>query len=262
MRKPVMPHPVLHHYASRDGVELTYQQIGAGRPFLLLHGFLSSAALNWIRPGHAETIAARGYRVILPDLRAHGYSARPDDPRAYPPDVLVEDALRLIDHLDLADFDLGGYSLGARTVGRLLARGAHPARVVFGGIGLASLESDGGSASIRQVITQAGPFPPGSEGAKLRALVRLRGEDPARLLHVLDSSLGTSREELARRAVPSLVIVGADDPLLSGAMELAELLPDSQLVVIAGNHTSCVGPPDLGRAMSDFLGTPPGVSAA
>jgi pimeloyl-ACP methyl ester carboxylesterase len=55
---------------------------------LLLHGLFSNADTNWIRFGHAAEIAARGFRLIMPDLRAHGRSARPTIAASYPPDIL------------------------------------------------------------------------------------------------------------------------------------------------------------------------------
>jgi pimeloyl-ACP methyl ester carboxylesterase len=57
----------------------------------------------------------------------------------YPPDVLTDDGLALIDHLGLTDYDLAGHSLGGRTVIRMLARGATPRRAVISGYGLEAL---------------------------------------------------------------------------------------------------------------------------
>jgi pimeloyl-ACP methyl ester carboxylesterase len=95
-----------------------------------------------------RTIAAKGFRVIMPDLRAHGHSARPHDPAAYPPDVLMRDGFALIEHLGLTDYDLGGYSLGARTTVRMLANGAKPRRVILSGMGLTGLVRPMGAAPI------------------------------------------------------------------------------------------------------------------
>src|SRR5258706_358771 len=103
--------------------------MGEGRPVVLLHGYFSDAITNWVRYGHAAAIAARGCRVIMPDLRAHGSSAKPHDAASYPPDALPRDGLALIAHLGLADYDLGGYSLGARTTVRMLVAGATPRRL-------------------------------------------------------------------------------------------------------------------------------------
>ena len=76
-------------FLAADGVEIAWREIGQGRPLLLIHGFMSDADTNWIRYGHAAALANAGYRVIMPDLRAHGLSGRPHDPAHYPSDVLV-----------------------------------------------------------------------------------------------------------------------------------------------------------------------------
>src|SRR3546814_14462529 len=75
----------------------------------------------------------------MPDLRAHGESAAPHDPAAYPSDILVQDARALMAHLNLSDFDIGGFSLGARTVAKLLVEGLQPRRAILAGMGLEGL---------------------------------------------------------------------------------------------------------------------------
>ncbi|RYE53335.1 MAG: alpha/beta hydrolase, partial [Rhizobiaceae bacterium] len=64
-------------FASFDGMQLAWREVGEGRPAVLLHGYFSNAEVNWIRYGHAQVLAGQGFRVIMPDLRAHGASARP-----------------------------------------------------------------------------------------------------------------------------------------------------------------------------------------
>jgi pimeloyl-ACP methyl ester carboxylesterase len=81
----------VRYFPGRDGARLAYHELGEGRALVLIHGFFSTALVNWVRYGHAAKIAARGYRVIMPDLRGHGDSARPHEPAAYPPDVLADD---------------------------------------------------------------------------------------------------------------------------------------------------------------------------
>ena len=123
-------------FASFDGNELALHRLGAGRPVVLLHGLFSDAQTNWIRFGHAQRLADAGFEAIMPDLRAHGQSARPRDPAAYPEDVLVRDAQALVALLALQDYDLGGFSLGARTAVRGVLAGLTPRRLVLGGMGL------------------------------------------------------------------------------------------------------------------------------
>ena len=62
----------IRRFASFDGQEIAYQVMGAGRPTLMIHGFLADAQINWIQPGIAEAVAVLGRQVILPDLRGHG----------------------------------------------------------------------------------------------------------------------------------------------------------------------------------------------
>ncbi|HWC57006.1 MAG TPA: alpha/beta fold hydrolase, partial [Sphingomicrobium sp.] len=102
----------VHFWTASDGVELAYHELGEGRPVVMLHGLFSDAYVNWIKFGHAARIAAEGFRVIMPDLRAHGQSGRPHGEQYYPRGILARDLRELIGLLELTDFDLGGFSLG------------------------------------------------------------------------------------------------------------------------------------------------------
>ena len=67
----------IHRWTASDGIELAYHEVGKGRPVVLLHGLFSDAQMNWIKFGHADRIAREGFRVIMPDLRAHGRKRQP-----------------------------------------------------------------------------------------------------------------------------------------------------------------------------------------
>jgi pimeloyl-ACP methyl ester carboxylesterase len=125
-----------HHWTASDGVELAWREIGEGRPVILLHGLFSDANMNWIKFGTASRIAAEGFRVIMPDLRAHGLSARPHGVEYYPKGILARDIGELVAHLGLTDFDLGGFSLGSRTTVEAVGEGMRPRRAILGGAGL------------------------------------------------------------------------------------------------------------------------------
>src|SRR5688572_30957439 len=105
-----------HYWTASDGIQLAWREAGQGRPVILLHGLFSDSQMNWIKFGHAERIAAQGVRVIMPDLRAHGLSGKPHEHVHYPQLVLARDLVEVIEHLELSEYDLGGFSLGARTV--------------------------------------------------------------------------------------------------------------------------------------------------
>lgn len=243
-----------HRFRSFDGTELAWTETGEGRPVVLIHGYFSNAFVNWIRYGHAAAIAAAGFRVIMPDLRAHGESARPHDAASYPPDVLMRDGVALLEHLGLSDYDLGGYSLGGRTVVRMLANGAAPRRVVISGMGLRGLtDTQGRGGYFRRVLTNLGSFERGSGEWLTEAFLKTTKGDPEALLRILDTFVDTPRETIAAIGQPTVVISGVDDEDNGPASELAELLRDGKLVEVPGNHMSAVTRPELGEAIRDFL---------
>lgn len=243
-----------HTFTAADGVELAWHELGEGRPVVLLHGLFSDAETNWIRFGHAAEIAGRGLRVIMPDLRGHGTSARPHAASAYPPDVLAHDGLALIAHLGLEDYDLGGYSLGGRTAVRMVVLGARPGKLIVAGMGLAGLrETSARSGHFKAILTGLGSHARGSPEWLAEAFLKTTGGDPQALLPLLDSFVDTGEAELRAIAIPTLVLSGADDHDNGSAEALAALLPGARCVAVPGNHMSAVTKPELGRALADFL---------
>jgi pimeloyl-ACP methyl ester carboxylesterase len=247
----------VHQFAARDGVTLAWREMGDGRPLVLLHGLQGSGAgLADSEP--ARTLAGRGYRVILPDLRGHGDSGRPHDPARYPPDVLADDALALIDHLGLGDYDLGGYSLGGRLVLRLLARGARPAKAFVGGQGLDALDQEttrtDGHRRILNAVARGDTFAPGSQEEQMAAWITASDVDPQAVLHVLDTFEATPRDALRQVPVPTLIVVGDHDSRGESADELAALLPDARVVQVPGDHLTAATAPEFTAAVLAFLG--------
>ena len=241
-------------FPSRDGVRLAYREVGEGRPLVLFQGFNVDATL-WLRHGQADRIAARGHRVIMPDFRGLGRSAKPHDAAAYPLDVLADDGFALLDHLGLDDYDLGGYSLGGRIVVRMLVRGATPGRAVVAGQGMRQmLGAEGGAGSfMRRVLAGMGTFEPGSSEEQAEQWLRANGADPVALLHVLDSIVATPVEAIGQIQVPTLVVMGADDERAVSVDQLVAALPRGSRAVVPGNHETAASSPELTAAIADFL---------
>jgi pimeloyl-ACP methyl ester carboxylesterase len=239
-----------------DGVELAWRELGDGRPVVLLHGLMGSGTLM-ASHGPARAIAAHGYRVILPDLRGHGDSGRPHDPACYPPDVLADDGLALVDHLGLGDYYLAGYSLGGKVVLRLLARGARPARAVVGGQGLDALDAEtgrtGGYRRVLAAMADGDAFEPGSPGEALAGWVTQAGADPRAIGYVLGSFVATPPDALRQVPTPTLVVAGDRDSRGASAGELAALLPNGQVVLVPGDHETTLSAPEFSAAIVDFL---------
>jgi pimeloyl-ACP methyl ester carboxylesterase len=250
----------VQHFPGRDGVPLVYRETGQGRPLILIHGFTASGLLM-LQYGPAAALAGHGYRVIAPDLRGHGDSARPHDPAAYPPDVLADDGLALIDWLGLSpgSFDLAGYSLGGKVVLRLLARGARPAHAVVAGQGLDALDAvssrTGGHRQLLARMASGAPFEPGTPDALAAQWITDRGGDPLAMSLVLDSFTQTTPAALRPVTVPTLVVVGDKDPRGDTAEDLAASLGNGHVARVPGDHGGALLASELTAEILDFLRT-------
>ena len=80
---------------SNDGVKISYDVAGEGRPLILLHGWVCDRS-EWTEPGHTDALR-RGLRVINVDLRGHGDSDKPHDPSAYRIERMTADVLAVAD---------------------------------------------------------------------------------------------------------------------------------------------------------------------
>ena len=245
------------NFQTSDGIEIAWREVGEGRPLILIHGYISDAETNWIKFGHAEALAEAGYRVIMPDLRGHGLSGKPHDPVNYPKDILADDQFALIEYLGLTDFDLGGYSLGGRTVARMLARRCKPRRAIISGMGLQGLTStEKRGDRFRHILDNLGQHEKGSPAWMAEAFLKTTGGDPVALRLVLDSFVDTSEDQLRSIELPIAVICGEDDQDNGSASALAYLLIHGKLFIVPGNHMSAVVKPELGQAMVKALTGP------
>lgn len=236
-----------------DGARLHVTALGpeAGPPVLLLHGLFSNAETNWVRYGTARRLAEAGYRLLMPDFRGHGQSDAPDAPEAWPADVLAKDIEALLPQLGLGpDFVLGGYSLGARTVARLLARGVRPKAAILAGMGLEGLTGGTrrGQWFIR-MIEGAGTWPRGSGEFVAESFMKASVKNPAAIIHLLRGQQDTPIETLQGLSLPVDVICGADDQDNGSAPDLAALLPNATYREIPGTHMGSVTRPELAEAL-------------
>jgi len=251
-----VPEVQTHYWTASDGIELAWREVGRGKPVILLHGLFSDAHMNWIKFGHAERIAAAGFRVIMPDLRAHGLSGRPHEQVHYPQLVLVRDLKELIEGLNFINFDLGGFSLGARTAIEAVIGGVRPQRAILAGTGLEVLTNwerrrDFYTAAIDK-FGQVSHGDPHWFAVQFMKSMKVDRE-AARLL------LGTMRDREDKHemvdafSMPTLVVCGDQDDDNGSAVELAGILPNAEYAEIPGTHMSSITKSDLGEAIARFL---------
>ena len=242
------------YVTARDGVRLAWRETGEGKPLVLLHGLFSSAEVNWIKFGTAARVAREGYRVIMPDLRIHGSSDAPHDAACYPPDILVRDLQDLVRHLGLEDFDLGGFSLGARTSVRAVVSGMRPRRLILGGMGLAGLAGWKRRGDFfRRVIADYDTAKREDDTWLSIQFMKTMKIDRVAAGHLLGSFTDTPPEALSVLTMPTLVVCGDRDEDNGSAPELVARLPDARLATIPGTHMSSVTEPEFGEAIAAFL---------
>jgi pimeloyl-ACP methyl ester carboxylesterase len=240
--------------ASFDGTELAIHRLGEGRPVLLLHGLFSSARMNWIKFGHAAKLAEAGFEAIMPDLRAHGDSGTPHEPDAYPPDVLVRDVAAVVDALGLDDFDLVGFSLGARTAVRAVVKGLKPRRLVIAGMGLEGLAGwERRAAFFIDAIDRADTVKRDDPAFMAAAFMKTMKVDRVAARLLLQAVEDTGPADLAALTMPTLIVSGDKDRDNGSPQALAEALPDARFEEIPGTHMSSVTEPALGAAIASFL---------
>jgi pimeloyl-ACP methyl ester carboxylesterase len=240
-----------------DGVEIAFLDEGQGEPILLIHGFASNVAVNWVDSGWVRTLASAGHRVVAYDNRGHGQSEKLYDPALYGAPAMAEDGRRLLDHLGLSRADVMGYSMGAR-IATFLAL-AHSARVrslVLGGVGINLVRGLVGTGPLARALEAPSIDDVTNNTARsFRAFAEQTKSD----LQALAACLRGPREKitpemLATIATPTLVATGSKDVIAGSGAELAALIPGTQFLDIAGrDHMKAVGDARFKQGVLDFL---------
>src|SRR6202050_3345484 len=114
-----------------SNIDLYYEDHGAGKPVVLIHGYPLSGA-SWEK--QMPILLNAGFRVITYDRRGFGKSSQPTTGYNY--DTFAEDLQKLITQLKLRDFTLVGFSMGggevARYLGKYGSKGVSKAVIISG----------------------------------------------------------------------------------------------------------------------------------
>lgn len=244
----------VHSWTASDGVELAYHELGEGMPVILLHGLFSDAVTNWIKFGTADRVAREGFRVIMPDLRAHGLSGKPHGVEYYPRGILARDLRELVEHLSFSEFDLGGFSLGARTTVEAVGEGMRPRRAILGGAGLEGLRNwKRRKTFFLDAVELFDKVQRGDPHWLSIQFMKSQRVDRVAAAQLLDSFEDAFMEWLEAFTMPTLVVCGSEDDDNGSAEELANILPHATFQEIPGTHMSSVTKPQLGEAIARFL---------
>jgi pimeloyl-ACP methyl ester carboxylesterase len=240
-------------HAPIDGLDMYYELHGSGRPLVLLHGaYMTIDTLGPILPGLAGT-----RQVIAFEQQGHGHTADVDRPITY--EQMADDTAAALRHLEIANADVLGYSMGGGIALQLAMR--HPALVRKLVLASTSFTSDGMHAVALEMFPSITPeLFAGSpiEEAYLRNAPS-PGDFPklvAKLKQLDVTAFAWPKEDIRAIAAPTLIVLGDSDGIrLEHAVELFGLrgggvmgdlegLPQSQLAVLPG--TTHFVPPGAG----------------
>ncbi|HEU0101240.1 MAG TPA: alpha/beta hydrolase [Mycobacteriales bacterium] len=97
---------VTHRYVRVGGLDVHVAEAGEGEPLVLLHGWPQ----HWWVWRHVVPLLARDYRLVMPDLRGHGWTGAPAT--GYDKEQLALDLLGLLEAMDLPEVGLVGHDWG------------------------------------------------------------------------------------------------------------------------------------------------------
>ena len=248
--------------ANNSGAEIFYSDQGAGDGVVLVHGFAASTQENWVKAGWVQMLVRANRRVVAVDLRGHGHSQKLTEPGDYSLELMAQDVLGVVEHLQVKKPDLIGFSLGARVVLELLRqRGDRFLLGVLCGVGeiLINPRMDRDPEAFAQAMEAPSVDQVSDDMAKrFRMFAEAQGQDLKALAAcsrgLNASGRGWTREMLAPIKNEMLVVAGSGDELAGSPQALAQCFPNAKGKTIPGcGHMDCLTQPMFKAAVMDFL---------
>jgi len=236
---PEIPAPLI--VMSNDGLRLaTYDFGSSDAPTVLaVHGFASSAILNWHASGWVRDLTRAGYRVLAIDQRGHGASDKPHDPEAYSIELLVADVLTVLDTYMIDRAAYVGYSLGARVGWQAsIDLPDRITRAVLGGIPDGDPLTRFQVEDARAFIADGTPVTDPLTDAYLSMAGGIRGNDLTALVSLVEGMRGGTQPDPANPPrQPVFFATGSNDSILDKSRVLAVSTPLGEFFEIPGrNH--------------------------
>jgi non-heme chloroperoxidase len=275
-----MPHLSVDTENNTD-VRIWFEDHGSGRPVVLVHGYPLNGD-SWER--QTTVLLDAGYRVITYDRRGFGKSDHPTT--GYDYDTFTEDLKKLLDHIDLTDINLFGFSMGTGEVTHYL-----------GTYGSARVRKAGLFGAIPPFLLKTDDNPEGVDGAVFEGIKSAIQKDryayfddffanfyntdklggtrigdaavrasfqvaasssPYASYACVDTWLTDFRADVSRIDVPVLLIHGTEDRILpfdATAKRLPALIKDLKFIPIEGgpHNVGWTFPEVVNPALLEFL---------
>jgi len=252
-----------------DGVKIHYVVEGKGEPLLVIHGFSGSAQ----QMSGVNKYLSNNFQVIGMDCRGHGQSEKPHDLDAYGMNM-IEDHIRLLDHLNIKKAHVFGYSMGGAIAIGIV--GFHPERVIsaiVGGAGwvapghvrdMAGLDWDELAESMEQgkgieplmlALIPEGEPQPTPEQLEMANKEFNSTQDPLALAALIRNFVPSPTEaQIRSNKIPVLALIGDKDPGMKDVDRLDGLMPNLKIIVIQNaDHGSAPADPLFIKGFNDFL---------
>jgi pimeloyl-ACP methyl ester carboxylesterase len=254
-------------FFENEGVKIYYEIEGDGPDLIMIHGFAANIEINWRITNWIKTLKDNN-RLILIDCRGHGKSDKPTDPVQYGK-KMMEDIVKLMDHLSIEKSNFFGYSMGGSiTFGLLLHESNRVKSAVLGGFIPSQINREQMEQSNKPIINAfsvesveqvknpvAKQFRKFAEstGADLKALTAVM----MGFTHDVDeifASFSEMKSTFKNIKVPVLSVVGSDDALMTNKTLVAELIPGACHFQIQGkDHVTVVPDPKFHMVVKAFL---------
>jgi non-heme chloroperoxidase len=265
-----------------EDIQINYRDHGRGQPIVLIHGYPLDGN-SWER--QERVLLAAGYRVITYDRRGFGRSSQPVS--GYDYDTFAADLNALLDHLELDDVILAGFSMGTGEVTRYIGKYG-TSRVskaaMFGVIPPFLLKADDNPEGVDGTVFDGIKAAVVADryayfkdfldnfynvdvlgGSKISdqawqaSFEVAAGASPYASYACVDTWLTDFRGDLPKFDVPTLVVHGTEDrilPFAATAARLPKLIDDVRLVSIEGgpHNVGWTHPDEVNKALMDFLG--------
>ena len=264
-----------------NDINLYFEDHGSGPPVVLIHGYPLNGR-SWERQERA--LLGAGYRAINYDRRGFGLSSQPTV--GYDYDTFAADLNALLEHLDLQDIVLVGFSMGTGEVTRYLGRyGSARVRkaALLGAIPPFLLQTDDNpegvpgevfegikAAVVKDRYAYFKDFFDNfyntdvlggsriSEQAWQASFNVAAGASPHASYACVDSWLTDFRGDLPKIDVPILVVHGTEDrilPISATAARLPGLVDDLKLVTVEGgpHNIAWTHPDEVNKPLLEFL---------
>jgi pimeloyl-ACP methyl ester carboxylesterase len=233
-----------------NGIDIYYEVYGEGPPLLLLHGGLANGTYF----AYQIPVLAQTHQVIVMDSRGHGRSSFDETQITY--EVMANDVLALMDHLNIESADLVGWSDGG-IIGLEIAL-THPERlnkvVAYG----ANFDPSG----VRLDVGQNAYFNAYIEAAA--ADYQTTSPAPERwdeflanIANMWATEPNYSMDQLRGIKTPFLILDGEEEEAidLNQTKLMAELIPGAELILMpgTGHFAFLEQPEEFNRIVTDFV---------